>query len=288
MADPVLLYGVGTLLGLFVGSFLNVVAFRVPRLLEYRWRSECREVLGTGLDSDPEPPPPGIVWARSQCPHCGHAIRAWENIPILSFLFLLGRCSHCQGRISFRYPLVEAGTALLTLMVIHQFGPTGQALGGMLLTWSLVALSLIDYDTHLLPDDITLPLLWVGLLANTLGLFTDLTSSVIGAAVGYLSLWSVYQLFKALTGKEGMGYGDFKLLGLLGAWLGWSHIPQIILLSAVVGAVIGIGLILALGRDRNLPIPYGPYLAIAGWISLLWGDQINQAYLLWVGMGSFH
>ncbi|MCG8072507.1 MAG: A24 family peptidase, partial [Candidatus Thiodiazotropha taylori] len=195
-----------------------------------------------------------------------------------------GRCSNCQNPISVRYPIIEAVTGLLSLWIAFNFGFSWEAIAALLLTWSLIALTVIDFDVQLLPDNITLPFLWLGLLVNINGLFTDLESAVIGAIAGYMALWSVFQLFKKLTGKEGMGYGDFKLLAMLGAWLGWQYLPQIILLSALVGAVVGILLIVVRGRDRNIPIPFGPYLAAAGWISLMWGSQINQAYLRWSGL----
>jgi len=281
--NPYLLYGLTLVLGLLVGSFLNVVIYRLPKILEHHWHSECAEYLNVDQTAEREPPP-GIVTPGSRCRQCGHPIRPWENIPIISWLFLRGRCSHCGTPIGLRYPLVELSSGLLAVAVVWQFGLTPQAGAALLLTWALLTLSLIDYDTQLLPDAITLPLLWLGLLLSVYAPFTDPTSAIVGAAAGYLSLWSVYQLFKLLTGKEGMGYGDFKLLAMLGAWLGWQHLPQIIILSALVGAIVGIALILTAGRDRNVPIPFGPYLAAAGWISLMWGDTINRAYLLWVAM----
>jgi leader peptidase (prepilin peptidase)/N-methyltransferase len=283
--SPLLLHAGALLLGLLVGSFLNVVVYRLPRRLEYQWRQECAQWLGEPPAGPAADRPPGIVRPGSRCPHCGHGIRPWENIPILSYLFLRGRCSAFGGPIGLRYPFTEALTGLLTLAVVWQFGPTPAGAAALGLTWVLIALSLIDYDTQLLPDLITLPALWAGLLLSLTGLFTDPVAAILGAAAGYLSLWSVFQLFRLLTGKEGMGYGDFKLLALLGAWLGWQHLLQIVMLSAVVGALTGLALILTLGRDRNLPIPFGPYLAAAGWISLLWGDGINRAYLLWAGLG---
>jgi leader peptidase (prepilin peptidase)/N-methyltransferase len=274
---------VSGLLGLIIGSFLNVVIYRLPLMMQREWESECREMLGQEpLEKQSEPF--NLNRPRSCCPHCGHAITAIENIPVLSYLFLRGRCSGCQAKISPRYPLVEAATALLSLIVAAHFGFGWQAAAAILLTWVLITLSLIDFDVQLLPDNITLPLLWFGLLLNLNGLFADLQSAVIGAVAGYLALWGVYQLFKLLTGKEGMGYGDFKLLALFGAWLGWQYLPQIILISALVGAVIGISLILILGRDRNIPIPFGPYLAVAGWVAMLWGEEINRTYLQWSGL----
>ncbi len=281
LSNPQALYGVTLLLGLLVGSFLNVVVFRLPKRLEYGWRGECRELLG--LEAAEEAQPPGIVRPGSRCPHCGHAIRPWENIPLLSYLFLRGKCSSCGQTIGLRYPLTELASGLLAMAVIAHFGPTAAGLAGLLLTWTLLALALIDFDTKLLPDLITLPLLWLGLLVSLGGTFTDPVSSIIGAAAGYLSLWLVYHLFRLATGKHGMGYGDFKLLAALGAWLGWQLLPQVIVLSALVGAVLGVLAILVMGRDRELPIPFGPYLAAAGWISLMWGESINRYYLLWAG-----
>ncbi len=270
------------LLGLMVGSFLNVVIHRLPIMLEQEWQAQCRELLQQ--PEEPRPPPVTLSRPRSRCPHCGHQIRAIENIPIVSYLFLRGRCAGCGSAIAIRYPLIEALTALLSLAVAWHFGVTLQTAAALLLTWALIALSMIDFDHKLLPDTITLPFIWLGLLLSLWGTFTTPESAIIGAAAGYLSLWSVFQLFKLITGKEGMGFGDFKLLALFGAWLGWQYLPQIIMLSSLVGAVVGIALILLRGRDRNIPIPFGPYLAIAGWISLLWGDPINQAYLRWAGI----
>lgn len=269
--------------GLSVGSFLNVVIFRLPKMLERQWHQDCLELRGESVEADDitfnlnHPP--------SHCPECGYRIKPWENIPLLSWLILRGRCSHCGNSISLRYPIIEALTAILSVVVALQFGVSLQTLAALLLTWSLIALSMIDFDVQLLPDSITLPFLWLGLLLSLFGLFTDAHSSIIGATLGYLALWSVYQLFKYITGKEGMGYGDFKLLAMLGAWLGWQYLPQIIMLSALVGAVVGLSLILLRGHDKNIPIPFGPYLAAAGWISLLWGDSINQAYLHFTGLG---
>ncbi|MES9947656.1 MAG: A24 family peptidase [Candidatus Thiodiazotropha sp.] len=271
-----------TLIGLVVGSFLNVVIHRLPKMMEQQWRRDCQEL--EGALSEQEATPYNLNRPASHCPKCGHKIRPWENIPIISWLMLKGRCSQCNTLISPRYPIIEAVTAILSLTVALHFGFTLATLAALFLTWALIALSVIDFDVQLLPDNITLPFLWLGLLISLGNVFTDPRTALIGAAAGYLSLWSVYQLFKRLTGKEGMGYGDFKLLAMLGAWLGWHYLPQIILLSALVGAVVGILLIVVRGRDRNVPIPFGPYLAAAGWISLMWGEQINTAYLRWSGM----
>ncbi len=276
LMDAVILAFVAALLGLIVGSFLNVVIHRLPIIMEQGWRREC-----AAMDDAVIAPAAtfNLAVPNSRCPHCGHAISVRDNIPVLSYLLLRGRCRNCQTAISLRYPLVEILTALLTVVALLHFGPGWQGALAVLLTWSLIALSCIDFDTQLLPDSITLPMLWLGLLLSLFGIFTDSKSSIIGAAVGYLSLWSIYHLFRLLTGKEGMGYGDFKLFAMLGAWLGWQSLPLIILLSSAVGAVIGVGLILLRGRDRNIPIPFGPYLAIAGWIALLWGEQITAWYL---------
>ena len=265
------------LLGLCVGSFLNVVIHRLPKMMERQWRAECAELAGG------QPPAVSdrydLIVPRSACPACGHKITALENIPLLSWVVLRGKCSACAAHISVRYPLVEALTAALSAYVAWHFGYGIAAAGALLFTWSMIALTCIDLDTYYLPDDITLPLLWLGLLFNTAGTYTALPSAVIGAAAGYLSLWSVYWVFKWATGKEGMGYGDFKLLAAIGAWLGWQMLPLTILLSSLVGAVIGIGLIIFAGRGRSTPIPFGPYLAIAGMIALLHGPALTRAYL---------
>lgn len=273
-----------TILGLLVGSFLNVVIYRLPRMMEAEWRQQCTELFeqepGAGvLEENARGKPFNLVVPNSTCPHCGHGIRAWENIPLISYAFLRGKCSACKSPISIRYPIIELITGLLSLLAIYSFGATWTGLAVLVLTWSLIALTVIDIDTQLLPDSITLPLLWLGLIANSFGMFVSLQEALWGAVAGYLSLWTIYWLFKILTGKEGMGYGDFKLLAALGAWMGWQMLPLIVLLSSFVGAVIGIGMILIRGRDRNIPIPFGPYLAIAGWLALLWGDQLLNHYL---------
>ena len=231
-----------------------------------------------------EPEPYNLAVPASTCPKCGHKIKAWENIPVVSYLVLKGKCSGCGAGISFRYPLIEAITAALSVFVAWHFGFGWEAAAALLLTWALVPLTVIDIDHQLLPDAITLPFIWVGLALSLFGVFTDQQSAIIGAIAGYLSLWSVYWGFKLLTGKEGMGYGDFKLLAMLGAWLGWQSLPAVILLSSLVGAIIGISLILFRGRDRQIPIPFGPYLAIAGWITVIWGQQLTDAYLSMTGI----
>jgi len=272
---PLLLAGV-FVFGLIIGSFLNVVILRVPALLEYDWRCQCQELLQLKPDEDDRPP--GIVLARSKCPKCGHHIRAIENIPVISYLGLRGKCAACKARISPRYPLVELTTAILFTITIWHFGPNLQGLTALFLTAFLVALTGIDADHQLLPDNFTLPLLWAGILLNFWSVHTDLASSVMGAIAGYLALWSVYHLFRLLTGKEGMGYGDFKLLAALGAWMGWQTLPLIILFSSAVGALFGLILMGAGKMKRDNPMPFGPFIAMAGWIALIWGEQIIDHY----------
>lgn len=269
------------ILGLLIGSFLNVVIHRLPLMMHLEWQQQCHEMIGSdALETSPLT----LSTPRSRCPHCGHAISALENIPVISYLFLRGRCRDCQARISVRYPLIEALTGVFSAVVAWHFGFSWICLGALLLTWALIALTFIDVDEQLLPDSITLPLLWLGLFFNLFGSFTTLQSAVIGALAGYLSLWLVFHAFRLATGKEGMGFGDFKLLAALGAWLGWEFLPVIILLSSLVGAVVGISLILLRQHHRNQPIPFGPYLATAGWLALIWGDVINSGYLRWSGL----
>jgi len=263
-------------LGLVVGSFLNVVIHRLPKMMEREWRRQCAELEGRIAADDGRY---DLWWPPSSCPHCGHRLGILENIPLLSFLWLRGRCRACKAPIGLRYPLVEGLTALLSAFTAWHFGFGWQGGLALVLVWGLIALTFIDLDTQLLPDDLTLPLLWLGLLANVGGLFTDPSSSVIGAAAGYFSLWSVYWLFKLVTGREGMGYGDFKLLAALGAWLGWQKLPAILLLSSVVGAAVGITLIVVARRGRHTPIPFGPYLAGGGLAALYWGDALARFYL---------
>ncbi len=279
--SPPFFYLCVALLGVCVGSFLNVVAYRLPVIMEREWKRECHRFLELDEPTfEPAVAQLGLSRPGSSCPACGHAIRFWENIPLLSYLLILrGRCSGCHTRIALRYPLVELLTLIATVLVAQRFGVSMQTLAAMLFTWTLLALTLIDLDKQLLPDNITLPLLWLGLLCNLFGWFTDLQGSVIGAVAGYLVLWGVFHLFRLLTGKEGMGYGDFKLLAALGAWTGFALLPQIILVSSVLGSVTGITLIALKRNQRGQPIPFGPYLAAAGWIALLWGETINQHYL---------
>lgn len=276
LGRPEILVVASGLLGLVIGSFLNVVIHRLPIMMERDWLTQCAE-----LRNEPITPMPAIslMTPRSRCPHCGRPITAIENIPLASYLFLGGRCRGCGQAISFRYPFVETITALFFAFAAWRLGPTAAAAGAMIFLAAMVALTFIDFDKQLLPDDITLPLLWIGLLFNVAGTYTDLVSAVVGATAGYLSLWSVYWLFKLATGKEGMGYGDFKLLAAIGAWLGWQMLPLTILLSSLVGALVGIVLIVLARQGRNVPIPFGPYLAAAGVIAFFWGKPLTRAYL---------
>ncbi len=280
---PYFLTTLACLIGLLVGSFLNVVIYRLPIMMQRNWRKECLEYLQIDpTESEPQETF-NLVFPLSRCPNCNTPIKPYQNIPVISYLFLKGQCATCSNPISSRYPIIEAFTAITSAIVAWHFGDTPQTVFALLLTWSLIALSFIDIDHQLLPDNITLPALWLGLFLSLFGLYTDAHNSIIGAIAGYTILWSVYHLFKLATGKEGMGYGDFKLLALFGAWLGWQYLPVIILLSSLVGAMIGISMIIFVKRDHNIPIPFGPYLAAAGWIALLWGNDINQFYLSTVG-----
>jgi len=269
------------ILGLLVGSFLNVVIYRLPLMMQREWQQQCNELTG---NSPQELEPFTLSTPRSRCPHCNHAISALENIPVISYLVLAGKCRQCKSSISLRYPLIELLCGVLSGIVAYYFGFSWACFGALLLTWSLIALTFIDVDHQLLPDSITLPLLWSGIFFNLFDTYVDLQTSVTGAIAGYLSLWLVFHSFRLATGKEGMGYGDFKLLAALGAWIGWSFLPTIILLSSLVGAIVGITLIALRKQHRDVPIPFGPYLAAAGWITLIWGDVINQTYLNWSGL----
>lgn len=280
---PVMLLLVAAILGLMVGSFLNVVVYRLPVILQRDWQAQARDVLEVPQDETGEQQPFNLLWPPSRCQHCSAPVRAWQNIPVLSWLLLRGRCKECGERISLRYPLVEVASAALSVLVAWQFGLSGQGIGMLVLTWGLLALSLIDADHQLLPDVLVLPLLWLGLLLNSFELFTSLQDAVYGAAFGYLSLWTVFWLFKLVTGKEGMGYGDFKLLAMLGAWGGWQVLPLTILLSSVVGAVLGVIILRLQRQGMAQPLPFGPYLAIAGWIAIIWGEQITRSYLQFAG-----
>ena len=296
-AQPGAFVAVVIAFALLVGSFLNVVIHRLPIMMNREWAAQCAEFTADAADRGPATSTEktqsyNLVVPRSACPSCGHNITALQNIPIISYLLLRGRCAGCKAPISARYPLIEAFTAAAAGYVAWHFGFGAEALAAIVLTFVLIALSAIDIDTQFLPDAIVLPTLWLGLILSLFHplegaqtLFVAPPEAIVGAAAGYLSLWSVYQLFKLLTGKEGMGYGDFKLLALLGAWLGWEKLPLIILLSAVVGAVVGVSLIVFRRQGRDVPIPFGPYLAAAGWIAMLWGDQIIAGYLGYVGLG---
>lgn len=284
------------IIGLMIGSFLNVVVYRLPIMMYRDWRRECIEFLGISPDKVPieqgaantlhltDEDPFNLVLPLSRCPSCKTPIKAYENIPVLSWLLLKGKCAHCGARISWRYPSIELLTAMLSTLVALHFGYSFQTLYALFLTWSLIALTFIDIDHHLLPDSINLPLLWLGLILSLFGLFTDAYSSIIGAVAGYGSLWLVYHLFRLVTGKEGMGFGDFKLLAVFGAWLGWQSLPLIVILSSLTGAIFGIAAIIFAKRDHSAPIPFGPYLAVSGWIALIWGDSLNQLYLASIGL----
>jgi leader peptidase (prepilin peptidase) / N-methyltransferase len=274
---------IAAVFGLVIGSFLNVVILRLPARLDALWHQEAHDVLGLEVPS--EALPPGIVRESSHCPHCKHPLAAYDNIPLFSWVFLRGRCRYCGAPISIQYPLVELLTAVLSAIVVWKFGPTWAALAGLFFTWALVALSGIDFRTQLLPDQITLPLLWTGLLLSLFHLFVEPKPAILGAAIGYLSLWSVYWLFKLLTGKEGMGFGDFKLLAALGAWMGPVSLLPVILLSSLVGALVGGTLIALRKHARNIPMPFGPFIAMAGWIWFVAGDYLWHAYMSFSGMG---
>jgi leader peptidase (prepilin peptidase)/N-methyltransferase len=282
---PALILIIGALFGLIIGSFLNVVIYRLPLMLEQDWKNQAQMIL------DPErvlPPtntrPFNLIFPNSHCPCCDYEIRWWENIPVISYLFLRGKCSNCGVRISVRYPLIETLTAVITCILLSQFGLTIAGGLALVLSWCLICLAMIDYDHQLLPDNITLPLLWLGLIANSFTILVDFRDAFWGAVAGYMLLWLLYWAFKLITGKDGMGYGDFKLLAVLGAWMGWQSLPTIIILSSLSGAIIG-GTLILFGRDRRQPIPFGPYLAIAGWITLVWQEQIENLYYQFVLSG---
>lgn len=274
--SPFVFVALSGILGLIVGSFLNVVIYRLPKMMEREWQTQCAELNGQGVAPAPRF---NLLVPRSACPHCGHAISSLENIPVISYLFLHGKCSGCRADISPRYPIVEAVSGLLSAYAAWHFGFGLAGIAAIIFVWVLITLTFIDFDTQLLPDSITFPLLWSGLLLNLNDAFTSLPNALIGAVAGYLVLWSVYWAFKITTGKEGMGYGDFKLLSAIGAWLGWTMLPLVILLSSLVGAVVGITLIIFAKHGRNIPIPFGPYLAGGGLIALFWGQSLTQSYL---------
>lgn len=268
------------LLGLAVGSFLNVVIYRLPIMMERDWREQCRQLLEIdSKDTGESDRTFNLFLPRSRCPHCGKTISARDNIPVVSYCLLRGRCRYCSQRISIRYPLIELLSGVVTGLLAWHFGFHLQFLFAAILSWSLICLSFIDLDHQFLPDDITLPLLWLGLIINMFGIYTDIYSSLSGAVLGYSVLWIIFVVFKLLTGKEGMGYGDFKLLAMLGAWLGWQQLPFIILASSLIGVITGLSLILFSGQDRSKPFPFGPSLAAAGWVALLWGNDITRFYL---------
>jgi leader peptidase (prepilin peptidase) / N-methyltransferase len=256
-----------------------VIIYRLPIMMQQEARLQCAELLNVPISQSSQSF--NLIQPRSHCPHCGHQVTMLENIPLVSFIWQRGQCTACHQAISWRYPLIELLSASLAIILAWQFGFTWQLLGALTLTWILLALSMIDFDHQLLPDSLTLPGLWLGLGVNLFNLYTNIEASVIGAIAGYLFLWSIYWVFKLLTGKEGMGYGDFKLLALLGAWLGWQPLPSIILISSFLGALVGISLIIIRQHDKNVPIPFGPYLAFAGWIYLLWGEKLTQTYFTW-------
>jgi leader peptidase (prepilin peptidase)/N-methyltransferase len=281
-AYPMAFVALALLVGLLVGSFLNVVIWRLPKMLERDWRLQAHDILGQPLDT-PQPTY-NLMLPHSHCPHCDHSIRAWDNIPLISYVFLRGRCSNCAASISKRYPLTELACGVLSAFIAWHFGFGWPACLVLVLTWGLLAMSLIDAEHQLLPDVLVLPLLWLGLIVNSFDLFVPLHEALWGAIAGYLVLWSVFWLFKLITGKDGMGYGDFKLLAMLGAWGGWQILPLILLLSSFVGAIIGVTLLRFRNAKTSTPIPFGPYLAIAGWIALLWGGQITDFYWQFVGL----
>ncbi len=283
-AAPMLTYIAAIIVGLVVGSFLNVVIHRLPIMMDIEWRAHCAELAGKATESTGDGEPYSLWRPRSRCPLCRRPIRAYENIPLFSWILQKGRCRGCGERISLRYPLVELMGAVVSVIALWHFGPTPAALGAAGLGWALLAASAIDLDRQLLPDSITLPALWAGLAMNVFGVYAPLQSAVVGAMAGYLALWLVYWAFRLITGKEGMGYGDFKLLAALGAWTGWQQLPLIILLASAVGAIAGISLILFRGHGRSKPIPFGPFLACAGWLAVLFGPAISGGYLRLTGM----
>ena len=275
-AEPTFFVVLSTILGLLIGSFLNVVIHRLPIMMEQEWHANCLDLQGQSVPTQAKYT---LATPRSACPKCKHPINAVENIPLVSYLFLGGKCSHCKTKISLRYPLIEVLTGALTAAVAYQYAYSLTTLFAFIFVFAMITLTFIDFDTQLLPDDITLPLLWLGLLFNLNAGFTDLKSAVIGALLGYLILWSIYWLFKLVTGKEGMGYGDFKLLSAIGAWFGWQMLPAVILLSSIVGALIGISLIVFKGKKGNTAIPFGPFLAMGGITALFFGQQLASFYL---------
>ncbi len=280
---PEILISLIGIIGLMIGSFLNVVIYRLPIMMERTWRQECTEFLELKTENEKNDTF-NLILPHSCCPKCKTPIRAYQNIPVLSYIFLGGKCANCKASISIRYPAIELLTGITSAVIAWHFGYSPETIFALLLTWALIALSAIDIDCQLLPDSITLPMLWTGLFLSLFSIFTDSHSSIIGAIAGYLSFWTVFHVFKLITGKEGIGYGDFKLLSLFGAWLGWEYLPVIIIFSSLVGAIVGIGMVILIKRDHRLPIPFGPYLAAAGWFALLWGEDINRLYLSSLGL----
>ncbi len=278
-AHPVFFIFSMTMLGMCIGSFLNVVIYRLPKMMQQDWHEQCCELLDIKNEDVTEQKKVSLVFPGSSCPSCQHKITTLENIPVISYIFLKGRCSSCKVKISLQYPIIEMFTGIATAYVAFHFGFSMQTLFAVFFTWALICLSIIDLEHSLLPDDITLPFMWLGLACNIFGVFTDIYSSLIGAMLGYGILWIIFISFKTITGKEGMGYGDFKLLALLGAWLGWQYLPLIILLSSIAASIIGLALIVFKGRDKAAAFPFGPYLAIAGWITLIWGKELTGLYL---------
>jgi len=277
--QPVFFTFAMTMLGMCIGSFLNVVIYRLPKMMQQDWHEQCCELLDIKNENVTEQQKVNLIFPGSSCQSCQHKITALENIPVISYLFLKGRCSSCKVKISLQYPIIEMFTGLVTAYVAWHFGFSLQTLCAVFLTWALICMSMIDLEHSLLPDDITLPFIWLGLACNIFGIFTDIYSSLIGAMLGYGILWIIFMSFKATTGKEGMGYGDFKLLALLGAWMGWQYLPLIILLSSITASIIGLAMIIFKGRDKAAAFPFGPYLAIAGWVTLIWGKELTGLYM---------
>lgn len=275
---PIVYISAVFIFGLLIGSFLNVVAYRLPLMLQAAWQAECKSYLEISEQAI-EPKPFNLFFPGSQCPHCSHRIRFWENIPILSYLWLRGKCSACKNKISFQYPFVEFLCGIFSVAVIWQFGISVQTVSGLFFTWAMLALSVIDIKQQLLPDIITIPMIWLGLFINVFAVYCNLQDAVIGALAGYLSLWLLAKIFFLVSGKIGMGHGDFKLLALLGAWFGWQMLPLIVLISSLLGSIIGVTLIVFKNRDRQIPIPFGPYLALAGWCTMMWGKSWMFSYL---------
>lgn len=283
LLNPLLVGSVIVLISLLVGSFLNVVIYRLPVMMEREWKTEARAMLDIE-QTDEKAETFNLAFPNSHCPQCNTAIKSWQNIPVLSYLLLGGKCGNCQSSISIRYPIIEAVTALLAAIIVWQLNTIPEILTALVFSWALICLTMIDIDHKLLPDQITLPLLWLGLIVNSFELFVPFIDAFWGAVAGYLVLWSVYWIFKLVTGKEGMGFGDFKLLAALGAWMGWQALPLILIFSSLVGTIIGIAILIINKQGRDTTLPFGPYLAIAGWITFLWGEQITTVYFQFAGL----